>query len=185
MNPHAHIKQVPSIIQIIFNNWKVIKNRIDTAKESKFSDDSNFDNLKIVLNNIRKQAIIYPLYNGNQDNVLGESEILNTTKDNILKYMLIIINILNTYNSTINKLDKKTSKHYPGTTIFVMSNFDNRFVKILDMNDIPNIDTTSNGSIHNYNKLYNLNLLPHHNTHSNKYLKYKAKYLALKKQLNL
>jgi hypothetical protein len=63
-----------------------------------------------------------------------------------------------------------------------MPSFDDTFIKPIttQIKDIPKIDISEPGNVVKYILFHKIQL-----KQLNKYLKYKAKYLALKKQLNL
>ena len=90
--------------------------------------------------------------------------------------MIMIINILNNYR--IERHAQNTEGNFD-KDIYVMKFIDDFLISKLNMDKIPEINTTKTGNIYKYVKQFSPN------TYSNKYLKYKAKYLALKKQLNL
>ncbi len=206
--------RIPPIIQIIFNNYEfIIKvfNGINIniiLKEDKYTTaerTAEYTYLRRLLNVIRYQAKVHPLYNDKDVNILSYIPDLKSTStiNDIIYYVLIIINILNKYNDTLNTISNKNK----------MNTFTSSFVNDINKSmishmiqtgkQIPAINMKNISKYFTDNHLYsafkqhhidavkfaekrNKGLTPETQAYIvglNKYLKYKAKYLALKRQL--
>ena len=203
---------IPPIIQIIFNNYesiiKVFNDINFILKKSeikhKAERDKKYNYLRNLLNMIRYQATLHPLYNDKGVNELSyiPDVTLQIDISNIIYYVLIIINILNKYDAQRNTISGE--KMISFTSSFIndinksmvsrMIQTDNK-IPAIDMNNISKYFTDNHlyGAFKQhyidavkFEKERNKGLDSDKHRYIvglNKYLKYKAKYLALKRQL--